>query len=103
MIVDLDVVDIYTAWKTKTPWKMQKNNNLLKTKRILNIKMWTKGDPVSAFRLPGGAARSSAPPPMSYVTASVCPLIQSLSIRKQVLILRNYNKLHKLQHFENEW
>jgi len=37
MIVDLDVVDIYTAWKTKTPWKMQKNNNLLKTKRILNI------------------------------------------------------------------
>jgi len=47
----------YKIKKTKTPRKMQKSNNLLRTKRILNIKMSANGRLVFAFLLPGGAAR----------------------------------------------
>jgi len=55
MIVNPDVVDVYTtvAKKTKPPRITQKSNNLPKTKRILNIKMSAKGGPVFAFSLPG--------------------------------------------------
>jgi len=33
MIVNLDVVDVYSSYKTKTPRKTQKSSNLLKNKR----------------------------------------------------------------------
>jgi len=42
------------AEKTKTPRKRQKEHNLRKTKRILNMKMTGKGGPVFTFSLPGG-------------------------------------------------
>jgi len=41
----------------KTPRKMQKSNNLLRTKRILNITMPANEGLVFAFILPWGAAR----------------------------------------------
>jgi len=46
-----EVVHVYSllAKKTKT-----KNNNLLKIKRILNIKKSAKGGPLFAFSLPAG-------------------------------------------------
>jgi len=44
-----------------------KKDNLLKTKRILNIKMYTKGNPVFTFSLPGG--RLVPLSPVSYATA----------------------------------
>ena len=56
-----DVVDVYTAKKNENTPKNAKNNNLLKTKKILNIKMSTKGDPVFKFSLPVGAARPPVP------------------------------------------
>jgi len=39
MIVNPNVMGVHTSKKTKTPRKTQKNNNLLKTKRILSIKI----------------------------------------------------------------
>jgi len=49
---------------------MQKNDNVLKTKRILKLKYRPKlnGDPVFAFSLPGG--KFAPLPPVSYVTAT---------------------------------
>jgi len=47
--VNSDVVNFYISKntkKTKTSRKTQRNNNLLKTKRVLNIKMSAKGGPV---------------------------------------------------------
>jgi len=60
--MNLDVVDVNTGSKKNenTP-KTQKNNNLLKTKKILNVKMSAKGGPFSTFSLPGGAVRPLAP------------------------------------------
>jgi len=55
------------AKQTKTPRKTQIDNNLPKTKRILNIKMSAKGSPVSTFSLPGG--RFTPLPHVSYATA----------------------------------
>jgi len=40
------------AKKPKTHQKTQENNNLLKTKRILNINMSAKGGPAITFCLP---------------------------------------------------
>ena len=49
-------------------WKTQKNDNLLKTKRILKLKYKLNGDPVFAFGLPVG---QFAPlPPVSYAIAT---------------------------------
>jgi len=48
------------AKKTKTSRKMQKNSNQLKAKRIINIKISARGDPVFTFSLPGGADRPFA-------------------------------------------
>jgi len=48
---------------------MQKNNNLLKTKIILKIKMSAKGGLVFAFILPGGLDPGSVTA-VSYATAS---------------------------------
>jgi len=39
----------------------QTNNNLLKAKRILNIKMSTKEDPVFTFSLSGGGLHAYLP------------------------------------------
>jgi len=51
------------AKKTKTSRKNAKNNNLLKTKRIIYIKMSAKGGgPVFTFVLPGVKDRTTAPP-----------------------------------------
>jgi len=48
--------DVDTGWKKENAPKIKnaKNNNLLKTKRILNIKMPAKGGPVVSFSLAGG-------------------------------------------------
>jgi len=43
MIVNLNVVDVYASYKNENTPKNAKNNDLLKTKRILNIKMSAKG------------------------------------------------------------
>jgi len=56
------------ATKTKTPQKKQKNNNLLKSKGILNTNISAEGGPIFTFSLPEGAVRPLAP--VSY--ASVC-------------------------------
>ena len=65
MIVNLDVIDFILGKKMKTSQKMQKHNNLLKTKRILNnVKMSAKGGPVFRFNLPGGRVC----PPITYAT-----------------------------------
>ena len=55
------------AKKTKIPIKTQKNNNLLKSKRRMNIKMSFKGGPV-IFTF--GFARGWLAPlsPVSYAT-----------------------------------
>jgi len=50
---------VILAEKTKTP---QKNNSLLKTKRILNILMSAKGDPVFTFSFPVGGGSPLRPP-----------------------------------------
>jgi len=47
--------------------KAQKNNNILKTKRILKPKYKLSGGAVFTFSLPGGAIRPSAP--------SITPLV----------------------------
>jgi len=44
------------AKEQKYPENAKKNNNLLKTKIILNIKMSAKGGPVFTFGLPGGGS-----------------------------------------------
>jgi len=44
-----------SAKTTTTPEKPQKNNHLMKVKRILNIKMSAKGGTVFIFSLPGRA------------------------------------------------
>jgi len=49
-------------------WKTQKNDNLLKTKRILKLKYKLNGDPVFAFSLPGGKFAPLSP--VSYATAT---------------------------------
>jgi len=46
--------------------KNAKNINLLKTKRMLNIKLSAKGETVFTFNLPGGAACPTAP--INYAT-----------------------------------
>ena len=62
MIVNPDVVDVNTGQKTtKTPRKAQKINNLLKMKRLLNIKMSGKGGLDFTLSLPQEAARPSDP------------------------------------------
>jgi len=43
--------------KKETPKKRTKNNQLLKTKRKLNIQMSAEGAAVFTFSLPGGAAQ----------------------------------------------
>jgi len=56
--------------KNENTQKNKKNNNLLKTKIILNIKISAvsaKVGPVFAFTLPGGPTRP--PAPASYATA----------------------------------
>jgi len=65
--VNPDVLDVYASEKNENTPKNTKNNNLLKTKRMLNIKMSAKGGAVFTFSLPGGEARS--PAPVSYATA----------------------------------
>jgi len=42
------------AKKRKHPEKRKENKNLLKTKRIINIKVSAIGGPVFTFSLPGG-------------------------------------------------
>jgi len=54
------------AKKTKTTWKTKKNNNLLKTKIILNIKMWDKGGLV--LHLACHVGNSPLFPSVSYAT-----------------------------------
>jgi len=68
MIVNSDVVDIYNLWKTRTPRKTQKNNHLVKTKGLLNIKVSCKGGPVFSFILLGGC---SPPCPPSVMPVAV--------------------------------
>jgi len=58
-----DVVDVCTNYRNR---KHTKSNNLLKTKRILNIKMSTKRGPVFTFSLPG--VRLAHLTAVSYVT-----------------------------------
>jgi len=68
MIVNLDVVDVYTSWENENTLKNAKNNNLLQTKRSLNITISAKEGPVFTFRLPEGGG--SLPfPRVSYATA----------------------------------
>jgi len=56
------------AKRNKSIRKKAKNNNLLKTKIILNIKMSIKRGPVFTLSLPEGAAR---PPTLPSVTPLV--------------------------------
>jgi len=60
MVVNPEVVEVYTIQKDKTHRKAQKK--LLKNKRIPHIKMSAKRSPVFTFSLPGEATR---PCPMS--------------------------------------
>jgi len=50
---------------------MEKNNNFLKTKRKLSIKMSAKGGPPFTFSLPGGGSPLS-PPSVTLVTENSC-------------------------------
>jgi len=70
MIVNPNVMGVHTSKKTKTPRKTQKNNNLLKTKRILSIKISAKGGPALHLACQGGG---SLPVPRS-----VTPLLKTL-------------------------
>jgi len=47
--------------KTKASLKTHKNNNILQTKRMQNIKTSNKGDPVLTFSLPERVTRPLAP------------------------------------------
>jgi len=63
-------VDCYTKtlnFRKKTP-KNAKNNNLLKTKRILKQEYYLSGGPVFTFSLPGG--RFTHLLPNSYATVA---------------------------------
>jgi len=55
MIVNPEVVEAYTRYKKQNTPKSAKK--LLKSKRIINIKMSAKRGPVSTFSLPREAAR----------------------------------------------
>jgi len=59
------------AKKTKTPRKT-KNNNLLKTKRMLNIKMSAKGGAVFTFSLPGGGGSLPCPRQLRHCISWKC-------------------------------
>ena len=48
-----DVLEVYNGKKIENTKKNPKNNNRLKTKTILKIKMSAKGVPVFPFSLPG--------------------------------------------------
>jgi len=54
------------AKKNENTPKTQKNINLLKTERTLNIEMSAKLGPIFTFSLPGG--RLASLPPVSYAT-----------------------------------
>jgi len=56
---DIEPLDVYTSWNK---WKHPEKNNLKP-----NIKMSTRGGPVSTFSLPGGG-RLVPLPPVSYAT-----------------------------------
>ena len=61
---------VYTGLKNKNTPKNEKNNNLLKTKRILNMKMSAKGGPVFSFSLPGGRLEPSPPRQLRHWSCS---------------------------------
>jgi len=64
------------ATKTKTPQKKQKNNNLLKSKGILNTNISAEGGPIFTFSLPEGAVRPLAP--VSYASVCCVQLVKKL-------------------------
>jgi len=90
MVVNPDVLDVYTpAEKTKTPRKTQKNNHLLKIKKILNIKMSAKGDPVFTFSLTGGGSPHTSP--------SVTPFSSHRTFRETSSIVQKAHLYSRLQ------
>ena len=72
MIVNPNV-DVHTkTWnRWKTLRKSQKNNTLLKIKRVLKLKYKLSGGPVFTFSLPVGQFALSPPTPVSYATGKM--------------------------------
>jgi len=72
------------AKKNENTPKTQKNTNLLKTKRTLNIEMSAKWSPIFTFSLPGG--RLASLPSVSYAT------VQKLTFQPCVDLLLSCHK-----------
>ena len=82
-MVNSDVMDVYSSLKkAKPPRKTQKNNNPLKIKRILHIKMSAKGGQFLHLAYQGGRL---APAPLSYATESEFRFSRSAFVLPQLL------------------
>jgi len=96
-MVNLEVVDICSglAKKMKKSEK-EKNNNLLKAQRILNIKMSAKGVKFFTFSLPGGRL-APLPPSVKPKPARQCRFAVSFIRKKALVSFRCYLLVRRQQ------